>query len=233
LLNEHTILGRAKIECVGSLGPGIPPPKMSTPTKYNPFGNMNRSKPTANPIVEPNVGYRSWKNKEVTATGAPIKKEVNLASFTDFPDLVKNEPKKTAFEGVSLASKLKEVIAAEEEAAILKRLKKGDTPEMIFRESCVSLPLKNYKGEGVEKEFKAPWWVTDTTMPVRIPRFHPRSLEEIALERRYKRYGLTYGQTFFDNPNDEEDVLSLPSMPDDRESLFEEELPEQLEVDAS
>ncbi len=201
--------------------PVFPPFKMSETTRYNPFGNMNRRRETTNPIVNPAVSYSSWKKKEVTETGVPIKKEVNVASFTEFPDLVKGDTKKTAFEGVSLANKLKEVIAAEEEAAVLKRLKKGHTPEMIFREGCISLPLKNYQGEGVEKEFKAPSWLLDTTNPILMPAFNHKSQEELAFERRYKRFGLTYSDCLSEPQSVNEDTYSVPSMPDDRESLPE------------
>ncbi len=157
--------------------------------------------------------YKSWKNKEMTAEGKKIEKVVNISSATDFPDLVKNEAKKTVFEGTSLASKLKESIAAEEEAAILKRLKKGDTPEMIHREGCVSLPLKNYKGAPAGP-IEAPWWVMDTSKPVLIPPFRPKSLQELAEERRWKRLGIDPRQTMLIDEemydDYEADKVSLP-----------------------
>ncbi len=180
---------------------------------------MNRFK-ALDPDAASSAGYRSWKNKEVTSTGVPIKKEVDVGSATEFPDLVKDTKKKTVFEGTSLASKLKETIAAEEEAAILKRLKKGDTPEMLLREGCVSLPLKNYKGPSVSTgPLEVPWWVTDMSKPVLIPPFRPKSLSELAEERRWKRLGINPRETMLidDNLYDdyEADKVSLPPMDTD------------------
>lgn len=180
---------------------------------------MNKQK---YPKAEDGAGYRAWKNKD---TVPAQKKEPNISSFTEFPDLVKDQKKQTVFEGASLASKLKEVIAAEEEAAILKRLKKGDTPEMILRESCVSLPLKGAQ-KGSTSEFTAPWWVTDTTAPVILPAFRPKSLEQQAEERLWKRVGIDPSKTFlFDDTQDEEfidDAVSIPSMRDDTSELEDE-----------
>lgn len=178
----------------------------------------------------PVPAYKAWKNKEVTADGKTIKKEVNLSSVTDFPDLVKGDTKKPVFEGTSLAAKLKEVIQAEEEAAVLKRIKKGETPEDIFRESCAILPLKNSNPSN-PKEFVAPWWVTDTTEPIVLPRFKPKSPEQMAQERLYKRYGLQPANTmlFDDDKSDydyEDDRVSLPSLGE--ESMAEPE--EQMEA---
>ena len=186
---------------------------MNTLVKPNPFGNMNRFK-ALDPDASSSAGYRSWKKKEITAAGVPIKKEINVASTTEFPDLVKDGKKKTVFEGTSLAMKLKETIAAEEEAAILKRLKKGDTPEMILRESCVSLPLKNYKG-APEGPLEVPWWVTDTTIPTFIPSFQHKTLEQLAEERRWKRIGINPRNTMLmDEPmfDEYEDKISIPPM---------------------
>ena len=190
---------------------------MYTPSsKPNPFGNMNRFK-ALDPDATSAAGYKSWKNKETTAAGVPIKKEIKLESTTEFPDLVKDTKKKTVFEGTSLANKLKETIAAEEEAAILKRLKKGDTPEMILREGCVSLPLKDYKGPSVSTgPLEVPWWVTDTTKPVLIPPFRPKSIEELSEERRWKRLGINPRDTMLideDMYDDyEPDRVSLPAV---------------------
>ena len=175
---------------------------------------MNRFK-ALDPDATSAAGYKSWKKKETTAAGVPIKKEVNVGSVTEFPDLVKDMKKKTVFEGTSLASKLKETIAAEEEAAILKRLKKGDTPEMILRESCVSLPLKNYKGSP-EGPLEVPWWVTDTMVPVFVRPFRPKSLEELTEERRWKRLGINPLQTMLIDEemydDYEPDRVSLPAV---------------------
>lgn len=177
---------------------------------------MNRFK-ALDPDAASTAGYKSWKNKETTAAGVPIKKEINVGSVTEFPDLVKDTKKKTVFEGTSLASKLKETIAAEEEAAILKRLKKGDTPEMLLREGCVSLPLKNYKGPSVSTgPLEVPWWVTDTTKPVIIPPFRSKTLYELAEERRWKRIGINPNDTMLIDENMfddyEPDRVSLPAV---------------------
>ena len=173
--------------------------------------------------------YKSWKNKEITADGKKVVKELNISSTSDFPDLVMNlskEPKKNILEGTSLASKLKEVIAAEEEAAIVKRLKKGDTPEMIFREGCQALPLKT-KRDVEPKEFIAPWWLTDTTNPIVMPSFRHKSLSELQLERRYRRYGIQANEMMlFDDyefePSFEDDKVSLPDSVDNLEAPVEE-----------
>ena len=164
--------------------------------------------------MEPDTkaSYMAWKKKE-----DPTKpKEINVASFTEFPDLVKEVQKKSVFEGTSLAAKLKETIAAEEEAAILKRLKKGDTPEMILREGCVSLP---YKGKAPEEPFAVPWWVTDTTNPIIIPPFKHKTMEELAQERYWRRIGVNPKDTMlFDEP----ESLYIPdrvSLPDDNDYM--------------
>lgn len=165
---------------------------------------MNKPKYVAQ---QPTDSYKSWKQSK------EIKKEVNIASFSDFPDLVQSAPKKTVFEGNSLASKLKEVIAAEEEAAIQKRLKKGDTPEMILRESCVILPLKGSKKS--LKPLEVPDWVTDTSKPFIFPPFRHKTLAELADERRWKRLGINPSLTMLHDEEDHEEeyieeTLSLP-----------------------
>ena len=168
--------------------------------------------------------YKSWKNKEVTAEGKVIPKIVNISSVTDFPELVKGEVKKSVFEGTSLASKLKDVIAAEEEAAILKRIKKGETPEDIFRESCTILPLK-HKILDAPKEFVAPWWVTDTSTPLYVPlRIVSKTPGQIKQERLYKRYGIQTVSTVLFDEEEDEDTVSLPPMQ-------EEELEEPYDID--
>lgn len=186
---------------------------------YNPFGNMNNRNRTPK-NTHPGVDYKSWKNKDA-ASEKP--KEVNLASFTEFPDLIQPAEKKSVFEGTSLAAKLKETIAAEEEAAILKRLKKGDTPEMILREGCVSLPLKNYK-QGTP--LTVPDWVTDASPISTMPVFKHKTPEELLQERKWKRLGINPNHLmFYDEPEDDggyqEDKVSLPS--DDNYDDYEQE----------
>lgn len=150
-------------------------------------------------------GYRSWKQKEE----APAK-VFNPTSITQFPDLIKAAPKKSVFEGASLATKLKDAIAAEEEEAIQKRLKKGTTPETILREMCVSLPLKG--GHGTKTEYEIPSWVTDTSKPIVLPCFKLKTLKQLADERRLRRLGINpYDLNLNDDFHDDDDVVSLPS----------------------
>jgi hypothetical protein len=186
------------------------------------FSQMNKSV-----VKVDSGGYKSWKQKDPT-TGE--QKPMNPASFSEFPDLVKSAPKKTVFEGTSLASKLKEVIAAEEEAAIQKRLKKGDTPEMIFREMCVSLPLKGASKS--TQPFEVPWWVMDDTKPTILPPFKQRSVEQLNEERRWKRLGINPRDVYLydeQEANEEDDVVSLPSAHEEEpeEDAQQEEYPVQ------
>ena len=167
-------------------------------------------------------GYRAWKQ------AVPDKpKEVNSASFTEFPDLIKATAKPTVFQGMSLAARLKEAIAAEEEAAILKRLKKGDTPEQILRESCVVLPCKGLKAV----DSSVPDWVTDTQSIVVGPMPRVKTLEDQIQERKWRRLGITPSISIWSPPDQEEeyepDTVSLPS---DTESLQEEEEEQNLEL---
>lgn len=166
-------------------------------------------------------GYRTWK------TQAPEPKaQVNPSSFTDFPDLVAPTQSKTVFQGVSLATKLKEAIAAEEEAAILKRLKKGETPEQLLREGCVTLPCPGLKGTSIST---VPDWLTDTQAARIPPSFHSRPHTVLAQERLWKRLGVDPSQTLLVDPEDEEDdAMSLPSSSESMEDdELEEECPEE------
>ncbi len=196
---------------------------MMTQSRPSAFSNMNKPR-----YIGPDAsgGYKSWKKQ--TEDGKEIKKEVNIASFSDFPDLVQNAPKKTVFEGNSLASKLKEVIAAEEEAAILKRLKKGDTPEMIFREACTILPLKNSTKSQTSEPLEVPWWVMDTTQPTIFPPFRPKSVEQLAEERKWKRLGINPNDTMLFDESDHEDyipdTISMPASDIPSEDESEEEM---------
>jgi hypothetical protein len=164
--------------------------------------------------------YRSWKQKD-PLTGE--QKPMNPASFTEFPDLVKSAPKKTVFEGTSLASKLKDVIAAEEEAAVQKRLKKGETPDQILRELCVVLPLNGSKSYTMPTE--VPWWVTDDSKPIVLPPFKPKSHLQLAEERRWKRLGVnpTNLSLYDESPEDKDDGVSLPSLSDHEDEPEEDE----------
>lgn len=198
---------------------------MSYSNRFSVFQTMNEKPKVAVAVAATAApAYKSWKNKEVTAEGKVIPKIVNISSVTDFPELVKGDVKKSIFEGTSLASKLKDVIAAEEEAAILKRIKKGETPEDIFRESCTVLPLKQ-KMLDAPKEFVAPWWVTDTTVPLYVPiRISSKTPAQIKQERLYKRYGIQTVSTVLFDDEDEEDTVSLPPMQ-------EEEMEEPYDMD--
>lgn len=162
-------------------------------------------------------GYRSWKTDEKKEQ----KKEVNMSSFTEFPDLVKQDVKKTVFDGSSLATKLKDVIAAEEEAAIQKRLKKGETPESILRDSCTILPLKGYNKNA--EELVAPWWVTDSSTPFIIPPPKQKSLDQLVEEHWFKRRGISPMHTMLYDDFEEPDDVSLPADDyDDDEEEYEE-----------
>jgi hypothetical protein len=197
---------------------------MNTYKAPSAFSNMNKFKVLD---TDTTASYRAWKNPGKD----PKKQELNTASFTEFPDLVKDTKKKTVFEGTSLASKLKESIAAEEEAAILKRLKKGDTPEMIFREGCVSLPLKHSKRTPTEP-LEVPWWVTDTIEPTILPAFKHKTLAELAEERRWKRLGINPRETMlFDEASSQQLDDDRVSMPSETSSIVEEE--ENMELEQS
>ena len=152
-----------------------------------------------------------------------------MASFSEFPELGSNPSKKTVFQGVSLASKLKDVIAAEEEAAIQKRLKKGDTPEMILREACVALPLKS-SFRTHSQILEVPEWITDSSIPMTFPAFRHKTLEQLAQERQWKRLGISGPLLSFDLPQEEvfQDTVSLPDLtaPDSEEEEEEEILQE-------
>jgi hypothetical protein len=168
--------------------------------KSSPFSQMNKTNRPSD-----SGGYRSWKQKEE----APAK-VFNPTSITQFPDLIKAAPKKSVFEGASLATKLKDAIAAEEEEAIQKRLKKGTTPETILREMCVSLPLKG--GHGTKTEYEIPSWVTDTSKPMVLPCFKLKTLKQLAEERRLRRLGINpYDLNLNDDFHEDDDVVSLPS----------------------
>ena len=158
--------------------------------------------------------YRDWKQ-------APAKpKEVNPASFAEFPDLGKPVAKPTVFQGTSLAARLKDAIAAEEEAAVLKRLKKGETPEQILRESCTVLPCKGL----TSKSSSVPDWVTDAQPIETIPSFRHKSQDQVAQERAWKRLGIAV------RPEPVEEDLDTVSLPSDDGSQEEEEQEENLEL---
>lgn len=170
--------------------------------------------------------YRYWKQKDV-------KTEPKMTSFTDFPELTASPQKKTIFEGTSLANKLKEVIAAEEEAAIQKRLRKGDTPETLLRESCIVLPLKSSGKRKVSQDITVPDWVLDTTKPNCFRPFRPKSMEQIAKERYYARLGINPNElNLYDDRSQEEDddLDSLDSYPMDDSHL---DIPEDEQEETS
>ena len=194
--------------------------EMNPQAKPSPFSQMNKAmKPSDS------AGYRSWKQKEQ----APVKeKPLNPASFTEFPDLVKSAPKKSVFEGASLAAKLKEAIAAEEEEAIQKRLKKGTTPEMLLREMCVVLPLKKSTSAPPSDEFVAPSWVTEEYKPTILPRFRPRSHRQMMEEMRWKRLGINPNNLYLNDDLEEEEMEDAVSLPP--EEGWEEPVETQEEI---
>lgn len=205
------ILGSVKIERMEALRVVNTQfsPKMRQ-SKPSAFSNMNRRRTPPSQSNE----YRAWKKKEEAA------KEVNMASFSDFPDLVTNTVKKPVFAGTSLATKLKEVIQAEEEAAIMKRLKKGETPESILRESCKILSYSG--GKKMNSELQIPDWLTDTTEPVVFPSFKHKTLEQLEKERKWKRYGIRPSSTMLYNIDEPEFIDDKVSLPDISESVDEE-----------
>lgn len=167
--------------------------------------------------------YRTWKQKEKTP-----EKALNPASSMDFPDLVKdnqkNSSKKTVFEGTSLANRLKDAIAAEEEAAVQRRLKKGVTPEQILREQCVSLPLKGKSDS--PKILEVPDWITDDFKPFIMPPFRHKTMTQLAEERRWRRLGINPKEMrlYDTHEEDTDDRESLPSIPDTyEEDSYQEE----------
>ena len=171
---------------------------------------------------KPASSYRAWKKNE---TGEDVK----IDSVRDFPSLVQAQKKQSVFEGVSLASKLKDVLAAEEEAAVQKRLKKGDTAEQILRESCVVLPLRSSSKKKTSESLVIPDWVLDHSTPLVLPSFRPKSFPQVQQERYWARLGVDSTQTkLYDTQDD--DNLSVVSMPthenheeEDQPSLSEEE----------
>lgn len=179
--------------------------QMNSQNRLSAFSQMNKANRPSD-----SGGYRTWKKKEDASSK---EKTVNPASFTEFPDLVKSAPKKTIFEGSSLAAKLKEAIAAEEEEAIQKRLKKGITPEMLLREGCVALPLKGHCSS--TEPLTVPEWITDNSVPFVMPSFQPKTMKQYADERRWRRLGINPYQLNLNDSlsmgEEEEDVISLPS----------------------
>lgn len=129
--------------------------------------------------------YTSWKKKTVEA------KPVNIASFTDFPDLgltPVQAKKKDVLAGISLANRLKETIA-EEEALQTRRMKREEKEEAWLRANCVSLPLKNYKGptsqlntntntptDDTTDEYRT--WMHEEDVHVPMPMFRSKSVLE-------------------------------------------------------
>ncbi len=170
--------------------------------------------------------YRTWKQKDNA-----VEKPLNPASMTDFPDLVKDANKKTVFEGTSLANRLKDAIAAEEEAAIQKRLKKGDTPEQILREQCTVLPLKGNKA--YTPCLEVPEWVTDDLKPFVMPPFRPKTLTQVAEERRWRRLGINPKDLYlYENREEiEDDRVSLPSLPENHEEFISEDAEQDIPLE--
>ena len=179
--------------------------------KSSPFSQMNKANRPSD-----SGGYRSWKQKDQPAA----EKTLNSASFMEFPDLIKAAPKKNVFEGASLAAKLKDAIAAEEEEAIQKRLKKGTTPETILREMCVVLPLKGV--HGTKTDYEVPSWVTDTSKPIILPPFKLKTLKQLADERRLRRLGINPYDLNLNDDFLDDDAVSLPSEapPFEEEELY-------------
>lgn len=126
-------------------------------------------------------GYMAWKKQNEKP------KEVNMASFNDFPDLgtpsVAKEQKTGVFGHVSLADKLKQTIAAEEEEIKRRRLEDHDKEERWLRKNCVALPCKGLKA--TEKDPESPTiyhFKDDVYIP--MPLFQPKTQEQYSYIRK-------------------------------------------------
>jgi hypothetical protein len=170
--------------------------------------------------------YSAWKRKTVEA------KPVNIASFTDFPDLSEAPlKKKDVFAGISLADRLKETIA-EEEAAQIRRMKREEKEEAWLRANCVALPLKGYTGRTnpppVEGEEDTRSWMheLDAEPVIVMPPFRPASLLQQQQLNKLKKLQRqveedNYRWQVTSNFEEEMDRASLPSLPEDEETYAE------------
>jgi hypothetical protein len=173
--------------------------------------------------------YTAWKKKTVEA------KPVNIASFSDFPDLVATPTKKKdSLAGISLASRLKETIA-EEEAAQTRRMKREEKEEAWLRANCVSLPLKGYKGrtapppsEENEEEKERRVWMHENDIYVPMPMFRPKSVREQQRIAKMKKL-----QTQIEEANYTWQVSSEIEEMSDHESVSNDPLPEEEEMESA
>lgn len=149
----------------------------STNLTENLFGHTPRYQ-----IPPAQSGYLTWKKQNEKP------KELNMASFSDFPDLgsspvAAKEAKSGVFAKVSLVDKLKQTIAAEEEEIKRRRLEDHDKEERWLRKNCVALPCKGLKATekdpGCPTEFH---FRDDVYIPVSL--FKPKTQEEYSYMRK-------------------------------------------------
>lgn len=157
---------------------------------------------------------------------------MNIASFTDFPDLTETPlKKKDVFAGISLADRLKETIA-EEEAAQIRRMKREEKEETWLRANCVALPLKGYKGPRnpppQEDEEDTRVWMHELDVePISVmPSFRHASLLQQKQLTKLKKVQLqieedNYRWQVSSDVDDEVDRVSLPSLPGDDDEFTE------------
>lgn len=155
-------------------------PTIPVRNMFEAFGSMrkeNRYQP------DPTLGYRAWKKE--TEEIKIKNKVVDVNSTEDFPDFMGSKEKKShdVFGGISLADKLKETIAAEEEAIRRRRLQDDEKEERWIRENCVSLPCKGLKALPNDPEFKYVYHHKDI-LPIEMPLFYPKSKEEYRFIRQ-------------------------------------------------
>ncbi len=191
----ETILGSLKIETKKILAPGKQHIIMST-YKFIPRASITSTEPvipTSNAFAafgfmqkenryqpDPSIGYRAWKQDQIKP------KEISLSSESDFPDLVTPQEKSTSpdiFGGVSLADKLKQTIAAEEEAIRRRRLQDDEKEGRWIREHCVALPCKGLKAVPRDPAVKHAYHHKGI-MPLEMPLFYPKTMEQYQYMRK-------------------------------------------------
>ena len=93
--------------------------------------------------------YQRWKRKDEKV----VAKQPDVSSTADFPSLVNHEaPKKpSALDGISLAEKLKQTIAAEQEEATLRRYSR-EADEKNDKDIWIPLSLSKFRQAPKEKE---------------------------------------------------------------------------------
>lgn len=134
------------------------------------------------PVPPMESGYLAWKKQNEKP------KEINMASFTEFPDLAANpqttkQAKSGVFANVSLVDKLKQTIAAEEEEIKRRRLEDHDKEERWLRKNCVALPCKGLKPSERDPD-SAPVYHFKEDVYVPMPLFQIKTKEEYDFIRK-------------------------------------------------